>query len=108
MISRPFSIALIICEICIILLSGFMPAVKAGKISPMAILQRTRDIYVSRKEAGGKGVAALRESPSVERWLALKSHKRFRRQRRPILLVLSITFTLCFALAVFANVQQRS
>ena len=100
-ISRPFLIVLIICEISIILFSGFMPAVKAGRISPMAILQRARDIYVSKREKGKESMVALRESSCVERWLALKSHRRFRRQRRPVLLVLSITFTLCFVLAGF-------
>lgn len=100
-ISLPFSVALIICEICIILLSGLIPAVKAGRISPMEIFQRTRDIYVSKREKMKEGTIGLRESFCVERWLALKSHKRFRRQRRPVLLILSITFALCFALAGF-------
>lgn len=100
-ISLPFSVALIICEICIILLSGLIPAVKAGRISPMEIFQRTRDIYVSKREKMKEGTVGFRESFCVERWLALKSHKRFRRQRRPVLLVLSITFALCFVLAGF-------
>lgn len=100
-ISLPFSVALIICEVCIILLSGLIPAVKAGRISPMEILQRTRDIYVSKREKVKEGTVVLRESFCVERWLALKSHKRFRRKRRPVLLVLSITFTLCLALTGF-------
>lgn len=106
-VSLPFSVALIICEVCIILLSGLMPAVKAGSISPMEILQRTRDIYVSKRERGKESTAALGESFCVERWLALKSHKRFRRRRRPVVLVLSITFTLCFVLAGFREFSEE-
>lgn len=39
--------------------------------------------------------------PSCERWLAQKSWKRFKRRNRPILIMLAVTFALCFVLDGF-------
>lgn len=96
-ISVWFSAALILCAVCVILLSGFIPATKAAKISPIEMIQKTRDIYARNKDRAFKKILG------VEEWLAFKSHKRFKRRCRPILLVLSVTFMLCLVLTGFCD-----
>ena len=99
-ISVPFSVALFICAALVILGSGFLPAVKAAKISPMELLHRNRDVKLSYRERD-YSAPAVRGLFGVEGWLARKSHKRFKRRRRPVLLALSVALVLCFVLAGF-------
>lgn len=97
-VSIPFSAIFILCTICIILSSGYISAAKAAKISPLEILKKTHDIYMPKNE---KSTISIFEQNNIERWLALKNQKRFRRLQRPILLILSITFSLCIVLTSF-------
>ena len=99
-ISVPFSVALFLCAALVILGSGFLPAIKAAKISPMELLHRTRDIKLSYWERD-HSAPAVRGLFGVEGWLARKSHKRFKRRKRPVLLALSVALILCFVLAGF-------
>lgn len=100
-ISAPFSVALIICVACIILFSAFMPAIRATKIKPIEILQKTRDVYVPDKDQ--TSILPFKNFGGAERWLASKSHNRFKFRYRPVLWVLSITFMLCLVLVGFRD-----
>lgn len=100
-VSVPYSLCLFVCAAGIILISGMKPADRASKASPMEILQRTHDIVMPGKGREGIIFPLLSKIGGVEGWLAMKSYNRFRRRRRPILLVLSVTFMLCIAMAGF-------
>ncbi len=119
-LSLPFCIVLVVSAAGIILLSGMLPARKASVVSPMRLLAGEemfiseessqigkRRLVKKRHPAGksggrnfyGGGKAVLFWEAWVEAWLAYKSHRRFHRRFRPIFLVLSATFALCFVVS---------
>lgn len=116
-LSLPFGAALTLSAAGIILLSGMLPARRAAVISPMRLLAGEEMFIMEESFQTGKGhpvKKGIRQgNPAdgifygegkglpfkgawVEAWLAYKSHRRFRRRFRPIVLVLSVTFALCF------------
>lgn len=136
-VSGFYSVALAVCAVCVILLSGLRSAMRISRISPVDALRRTTEIQIQGEEmdaglaspgksASGKGaargtwgvtsrrkvpscqntpfhrkVSPYQDVPSCERWLAEKSWQRFRRRNRPILIMLAVTFALCFVLDGF-------
>jgi hypothetical protein len=100
-VSVPYSVGMIICAVCVILLSGLRAAVRTSRIPPIAILRRTSDITLRRDARTDADVYGGKAARGVERWLAEKSYRRFRRRNRPILLMLAVTFMLCFVLNGF-------
>lgn len=150
-VSAPYSAALIVCAVCVILLSGLQSAARVSRISPMEALSRTTEILIREKDipvsSGGntpnrntisKNIAVRnkingnrtaknatyrsmsRKRTTVENtaapdaaytktatwpelWLAKKSWQRFRRRNRPILIMLAVTFALCFVLDGFSR-----
>lgn len=148
-VSVPYSVALAVCAVCVILWSGLRSAMRISRISPMDALRRTKEIKIQGEEmnagiaspgksAPGKGaVFGTRDVPSrrkvstrrnvspcrkvstrrkvrpcrkvssyqnmlsCERWLAEKSWQRFKSRNRPILIMLAVTFALCFVLDGF-------
>ena len=116
-LSLPFCVALAVSAAGIILLSGMLPARKAAVVSPMRLLIGEdlsvpedsssigkRRLVKKRHPAGktggrdfyGREKGLPLKEAWVEAWLAYKSHRRFRQQFRPIILVLSAIFALCF------------
>lgn len=106
-VSLPYSVMLAVCSVCVILLSGLRSAVRVLRISPMEALRRTTEIRLGMGETLDRNALHGRNSwsggrePSCERWLAQKSWKRFKRRNRPILIMLAVTFSLCFVLDGF-------
>lgn len=136
-VSGFYSVALAVCAVCVILLSGLRSAMRISRISPMDALRRTTEIQIQGEEmdaglaspgksASGKGaargtwgvtsrrkapsrqnvpfyqkVSPYQDVPSCERWLAEKSWRRFKGRNRPILVMLAVTFALCFVLDGF-------
>lgn len=109
--SLPFGAGLTCSAAGIVLISGMLPARKAAAVSPMRILAGEEMYTVEepgtgRKHAAGKsgrkrdfygtGNGGAFKGEPVEVWLAYKSRQRFRRRFRPVLLALSVTFSLCF------------
>lgn len=136
-VSGFYSVALAVCAVCVILLSGLRSAMRVSRISPMEALRRTTEIQIQGEEinagqaspgksASGKGavrgtwgvpsrrkvpsrqnvpfyrkVSPYQDAPFCERWLAEKSWQRFKRRNKPILIMLAVTFALCFVLDGF-------
>ncbi len=126
-ISVPCSAVLAVCAVCVILLSGLRSAMRVSRISPMEALRRTTEIRVQAEEMGAglaapdrnKGKAPAyksrvekRKAPdrnaSSERWLAQKSWQRFKRRNRPVLIMLVVTFALCFVLDGFSRYSTEA
>lgn len=162
-VSGFYSVALAVCAMCVILLSGLRSAMRVSRISPMEALRRTTEIRVQGKEMdseiaspdrdkgkilagksrmqkrkaarntpGGEAapgtwdvpsrrkvpsrqnvpfyrkVSPYQDAPSCERWLAEKSWQRFKRRNRPILIMLAVTFALCFVLDGFRRYSTET
>lgn len=102
-VSVPSTVALIVCAVGIILLSGLKTAVRMSRVSPMEALRRTKEISIRQNEGMGRSTKNRsaydkKTAAGVENWLARKSCQRFKRRYRPILIMLTVTFALCFVL----------
>ncbi len=98
-VSVSWNIAFFLCAMAVILLSGLKTAGKAAHASPMELLGRTKEIWIRKRE---KHVGALYgDGPQtfVERWLAKKSCRRFKRKNRAVTVMLALTFAICLALS---------
>lgn len=104
-VSVPYSVALAVCAVCVILLSGLRSAVRVSRISPMEALRRTAEIRIQGEEmdAGLASPGGDAPMPSCEKWLARKSWRRFKRRNRPVLIMLAVSFALCFMLDGFSR-----
>lgn len=104
-VSVPYSVALAVCAVCVILLSGLRSAVRVSRISPMEALRRTAEIRIQGEEmdAGLASPDGDAPMPSCEKWLARKSWRRFKRRNRPVLIMLAVSFALCFMLDGFSR-----
>lgn len=119
----PFTAALIGCEACIILLSGWFTADKAAKKSPMELLKKTEDVHLSKSELrrnyvqnsnhekdrhfspdSSADVSIWKQAAkNTEKWLAKKTNQRFKKRNRFVLAALSVSLFLCMVLAGFQN-----
>lgn len=105
----PFFIALGVSVSCVILGAGMVAARRAAVVSPMALLTGAEDILLAKagepaaepqdaRQRCGILRSRLSGQLGVEAFLAYRSCRRFRRRFRPVFLVLSATFALCFVL----------
>lgn len=100
-VSVPCLVALFFCAGCIILLSGLKSAVNVSRVSPLEVLNLTKQVYTRRTTQRKRRLNKMVSSTVY--WLADKSCLRFRRRNRPIYTMLVITFTLCFVLNGFST-----
>lgn len=65
-VSVPCSVALIVCAVCVILLSGLQSAARVSRISPMEALSRTTEIRIREKEGNVSPVPSGRNTVKIQ------------------------------------------
>lgn len=111
-VSVPYSVAMLLCAVLIILGSAWKPARRAEKLCLIEAMRQTRNLYVPEREQK-KGHVQKRNRQrkqhsmadkhlfGIPGYLAGKNIQRFRRRYLPVFAAMAVTVLLCFVLDGF-------
>ncbi|WP_027398210.1 FtsX-like permease family protein [Anaerovorax odorimutans] len=105
-ISPTVIISAVLISIFTILISSYIPAIRASKITPIDAIRQTSDIKLSRKSV--KTSKLTRKIFGIEGEIALKNLKRNKRRYRATIFSLVISIVLFLCVSYFATGLQQA